>query len=59
MNGRTAIYPGTFDPMTNGHVSIINRGLQIFDKLIIAILYNPNKKPLFKRRSGYIRRTTG
>jgi len=47
MNGRTAIYPGTFDPMTNGHVSIIKRALQIFDKLIIAILYNPNKKPLF------------
>ena len=47
MNGRTAIYPGTFDPMTNGHMSIINRGLQIFDKLIIAILYNSNKKPLF------------
>ena len=47
MNGKTAIYPGTFDPMTNGHVSIINRGLEIFDKLIIAILYNPNKKPLF------------
>ncbi len=47
MNGRTAIYPGTFDPITNGHLSIIKRGLQIFDKLIIAILYNPNKKPLF------------
>ena len=47
MNGRTAIYPGTFDPMTNGHMSIIKRGLQIFDKLIIAILYNLNKKPLF------------
>ena len=47
MNGRTAIYPGTFDPMTNGHISIIKRGLQIFDKLIIAILFNPNKKPLF------------
>jgi pantetheine-phosphate adenylyltransferase len=47
MNGRTAIYPGTFDPMTNGHMSIIKRGLEIFDKLIIAILYNPNKKPLF------------
>lgn len=47
MNGRTAIYPGTFDPITNGHMSIINRGLQIFDKLIIAILHNPNKKPLF------------
>ena len=47
MNGRTAIYPGTFDPITNGHMSIINRGLQIFYKLIIAILYNSNKKPLF------------
>jgi len=47
MNGRTAIYPGTFDPMTNGHMSIIKRGLEIFDKLIIAILYNSNKKPLF------------
>jgi len=47
MNGRIAIYPGTFDPMTNGHMSIIKRALQIFDKLIIAILYNPNKKPLF------------
>ena len=47
MNGRTAIYPGTFDPMTHGHMSIIKRGLEIFDKLIIAILHNPNKKPLF------------
>ena len=47
MKERTAIYPGTFDPMTNGHMSIIKRGLEIFDKLIIAILYNPNKKPLF------------
>jgi len=47
MNGRIAIYPGTFDPMTNGHMSIIKRGLQIFDRLIIAILFNPNKKPLF------------
>ncbi len=47
MNGKTAIYPGTFDPITNGHISIIKRGLEIFDKLVIAILYNPNKKPLF------------
>ena len=47
MNERIAIYPGTFDPMTNGHMSIIKRGLEIFDKLIIGILYNPNKKPLF------------
>jgi len=44
---RTAIYPGTFDPITNGHLSIVNRALKIFDKLIIAILHNPNKIPLF------------
>ena len=47
MNGRTAIYPGTFDPITNGHLSIVKRALEIFDKLIIAILHNPHKKPLF------------
>ena len=47
MNGRIAIYPGTFDPLTNGHLSILNRALKIFDKLIIAILVNPMKKPLF------------
>lgn len=47
MNGITAIYPGTFDPITNGHISILNRALKIFDKLIIAILNNPNKSPLF------------
>ena len=47
MNGKTAIYPGTFDPITNGHLSIINRALKIFDKVIIAILNNPVKTPLF------------
>ena len=47
MNGRTAVYPGTFDPITNGHLSIVNRALKIFDKLIIAILNNPQKAPLF------------
>jgi len=47
MSQRTAIYPGTFDPITNGHLSIVNRALKIFDKLIIAILHNPNKIPLF------------
>jgi len=47
MNGKCAIYPGTFDPITNGHISIVNRALTIFDKLIIAILNNPQKKPLF------------
>ncbi len=47
MSGRTAVYPGTFDPITNGHLSIVNRALKIFDKLIIAILNNPQKEPLF------------
>jgi len=44
---KTAIYPGFFDPITNGHLSIVSRGLAIFDRLIIAILNNPNKAPLF------------
>lgn len=47
MNSNLAIYPGTFDPITNGHISVINRGLKIFDKLIIALLHNPQKVPLF------------
>ena len=47
MNEKLAIYPGTFDPLTNGHLSIIKRALKIFDRLVIAILINPNKKPLF------------
>ncbi|MGD8984733.1 MAG: pantetheine-phosphate adenylyltransferase [Desulfobacteraceae bacterium] len=47
MSQRTAVYPGTFDPITNGHLSIVNRALKIFDKLVIAILNNPFKAPLF------------
>ena len=47
MNAKIAIYPGTFDPITNGHLSILTRALKIFDKLIIAILNNPQKAPLF------------
>jgi pantetheine-phosphate adenylyltransferase len=45
--GKTAVYPGSFDPITNGHIDIIKRGLGIFDKLIILIGYNPNKSSLF------------
>lgn len=44
---RIAVYPGSFDPVTNGHLDIIERGLKLFDKIIVAILYNPNKKSLF------------
>ena len=44
---RTAVYPGSFDPITNGHVDIINRGLKIFERIIVAVLENPKKQPLF------------
>ncbi|MBD93695.1 MAG: pantetheine-phosphate adenylyltransferase [Acidobacteria bacterium] len=45
--GRVAVYPGTFDPLTNGHVDIIQRGAAIFDRILVAILVNPAKSPLF------------
>jgi len=44
---RVAIYPGSFDPLTNGHVDIIQRGARLFDRIIIAILVNREKTPLF------------
>jgi len=44
---RIAIYPGSFDPLTNGHVDIIERGSHIFDSIIVAILGNVEKTPLF------------
>ena len=42
-----AIYPGSFDPVTNGHLDIIKRGLKLFDKIIVTILHNPQKKSFF------------
>ncbi|MFZ5569467.1 MAG: pantetheine-phosphate adenylyltransferase [Thermodesulfobacteriota bacterium] len=47
MDKKTAIYPGSFDPLTNGHMDIIKRGLRMFDKIIVAILHNPAKQALF------------
>ena len=44
---RIAIYPGSFDPLTNGHVDIIHRGARLFDRIVVAILVNPEKAPLF------------
>ncbi len=44
---RQAIYPGTFDPPTNGHIDIIRRSMRIFDKVIVAVTLNPDKNPLF------------
>lgn len=43
----SAIYPGSFDPITNGHVDIIQRGLRVFDRIVVAVLKNPKKNPLF------------
>ena len=45
--GTLAIYPGSFDPLTNGHVDIILRGAKLFDRIVVAILVNAEKSPLF------------
>jgi pantetheine-phosphate adenylyltransferase len=47
MNEKIAVYPGSFDPITNGHVNLIERALQVFDTLIVAVAHNPNKTALF------------
>jgi pantetheine-phosphate adenylyltransferase len=44
---RRAIYPGSFDPVTNGHLDIIERGCKLFDEIVISILVNPDKQPFF------------
>ena len=56
-----AIYPGSFDPLTNGHISIIHRGLRVFDRLTVAIANNPTKSPLFsvEERVALIRGALG
>jgi pantetheine-phosphate adenylyltransferase len=45
--GKRAVYPGMFDPVHNGHLDLIHRSLRIFDELIIAVVANPSKQPLF------------
>lgn len=45
--GRTAVYPGSFDPLTNGHLDLITRGTRLFDRIIIAVLENEEKRGLF------------
>jgi pantetheine-phosphate adenylyltransferase len=47
MNEKIAVYPGSFDPITNGHVNLIERALEVFDKLVVAVAHNPNKSALF------------
>ena len=54
---RLAVYPGSFDPMTNGHVDVIRRASAVFDRLVVAVLANPRKTPLLPvdTRIGIIR----
>ena len=59
---RRAIYPGSFDPVTNGHLDIIRRGSRLFDRIVVAILRNPEKQPQFtleERRKILVRATAG
>ena len=53
---RIAVYPGSFDPLTNGHIDIIARGARLFDRVIVALLVNAEKRPLFsvEERTGFI-----
>jgi pantetheine-phosphate adenylyltransferase len=57
----TAIYPGSFDPMTNGHLDLVERGSKLFDRLIVAVLINLDKDPLFsvEERVEMLREETG
>lgn len=57
---KIAVYPGSFDPITNGHIDIIRRSARTFDKVYVAVLVNSNKKPLFtiEERMEWIKRAT-
>ena len=59
-NMKTAIYPGSFDPITSGHLNIIRRAANIFDKLIVCVMVNAGKNPMFtlEEREALIRRVT-
>ena len=61
MPNRIAIYPGSFDPLTNGHLSLIHRGLRIFAGLVVAVANNPDKSPMFtfQERMQFIREAVG
>ena len=50
-NSRKCIYPGTFDPITNGHLDVIKRALGLFDEVIVAVALNESKKPYFSLKS--------
>jgi pantetheine-phosphate adenylyltransferase len=51
MKQQMAVYPGSFDPITNGHLDILTRGLELFDKVIVAVANNIGKRALFQWRN--------
>ncbi len=61
MRPSLAIYPGTFDPITNGHTDIVRRALTLFDRVVVAVAQNVRKRPLFSlaQRSRMIRQSVG
>ena len=58
---RRAIYPGSFDPVTNGHLDVVERARKLFDEVIVAVAYNDEKQPLFslRERLDLLQRTVG
>ena len=57
---RRAIYPGSFDPVTNGHVDVIERARKLFDEVVVAVAFNDQKQPFFtlEERLGFLREVT-
>jgi pantetheine-phosphate adenylyltransferase len=57
---RTAIYPGSFDPLTNGHLDVVQRAAKLFDRVVVAVAKNEGKHPLFtlKERVALVRKST-
>jgi pantetheine-phosphate adenylyltransferase len=58
---RRAIYPGSFDPVTNGHLDVIDRARKLFDEVVVAVAHNDEKQPLFslEERLDLLRETAG
>ena len=58
---RRAIYPGSFDPVTNGHLDVIERARKLFDEVVVAVAHNDEKQPLFslEQRLDLLRKTAG